>query len=64
MASSERLLVSTYFVITTIAIHWSAIQLLTERKDVSCLTIIKKLWQLTMPYGGRSRKRHSLQTGI
>jgi hypothetical protein len=37
---------------------------LHNENGVSCLTIIVNKRQLTMPYGGRNHKWHSLQAGV
>jgi hypothetical protein len=37
---------------------------ITEQKGVPCLTIKENKKQLTMPYGGRNCKWHSLQVDI
>jgi hypothetical protein len=71
MASAERLLVSTSFgtyyhrhplVSDPTKTHmYIALQ---NENGISCLTIIVNKRQLTMPYGGRNSKQHSLQAGI
>jgi hypothetical protein len=37
---------------------------LQNENGISCLTIIANKIQLTMPYGGKNRKQHSLHAGI
>jgi hypothetical protein len=69
MASHERLLVSTYLSHTAINICLSDIKdnmhiALQNKNGTSCLTVTKNKRQLTMPYGGRNCKQHSMQAGI
>jgi hypothetical protein len=70
MASAERFLVSTRFVMYyyhhLLVSHPMTTNTYTalQNENGVCLTVTVNKRQWPMPYGGRNRKRHSLQGGI
>jgi hypothetical protein len=66
MASAETFFVMYYYHHPLVS-HPTKMNIyitLQNKNGFTCLTIIEKKRQLTMPYGGRNHKWHSLHAGI
>jgi hypothetical protein len=65
MASPERMLMFCHILLSpSVGQPSNKDKTLQNEKGIACLTTIVNKRQMTISYGGRIHKRHSLQAGI